>query len=113
MKTIAALAALLVSVSAASAQETAASDHGFAAYNAAEACMRAYGQRFAPTAASPQDVADAALQACFSKRYAAAAEKAQRYGAPAGSTANTQPDEQSLRRATIMALLEARYPKAR
>lgn len=74
--------------------------------------MREYGRRFGPTNAAPQDVADAALASCFRKRYAAAAESAQRRRLPA-TAANTDTDETGLRRLAIQACLEARYPRAR
>lgn len=116
MKMIA--AALLALVSGfARAQDAPASApaESFGAYRAAEECMRAYGRRFAPTSANPQDVADAGLQACHGQRWAAAVAKARRNGAQsddvAARYANTEPDEVNLRRAAIMALLEARYPK--
>lgn len=109
---LAMIAALLLARAVCAQDAPAASAPGFTAYAEAESCMRTYARRFAGTQAAPQDVADAALGACFSKRYAAAVEKAQRYGAPAG-TASTQADEPALRRVAIMALLEARYPHAR
>lgn len=104
------IAALLLARAVCAQDAPAASAPQFTAYAEAETCMRSYARRFAATPAAPQDVADAALEACFSKRYAAAVAKAQRYGAPPG-TASTQADEPSLRRVAIMAVLEARYPR--
>jgi hypothetical protein len=105
-------AMLLAMASAVHAQDAASSapGQGFEAYSAAEDCMRDYGRRFAPTTANPQDVADAALAACSHKRYAAAIEAALRRHYQA-STANTAGDEAPLRRLTIQACLEARYPQ--
>jgi hypothetical protein len=81
------------------------------AYAKAEKCMRAYAVRFAATAALASDVAEASLEACHKERSAAALARASG-NARYVTIATLQSDEPDLRRAALMAILEARYAKA-
>jgi len=76
----------------------------------AQKCMRGYAMRFASTTALPQDVADAALEACEHERFLAGVARAHGY-ANTVDLNTLRADEPDLRRAAIQALLEARFPK--
>jgi len=97
---------------AARAQPAAPPSYDPEAYAKAEKCVQQYAVRFAPTAALPQDVADAALSACHRARQEAAIARAHGYAANVTMT-TLAVDEPDLRRSAIQALLEARFFRTR